>query len=136
MEPWYRKGLRFTCTGCGKCCSGSPGVVWVSDEEADKISKLLKISKEVFIKKYTRLIGNKLSLIERKNQGSYDCIFLKDKMCQVYEDRPLQCRTFPWWKENLTSKDSWNELKEYCEGVDHSDAPLVPLGDIEKNLSD
>ena len=136
MKSWYQKGLQFKCTGCGRCCSGSPGVVWVSDAEIEKISKLLGITKELFCKKYTRQIGGKLSLIERKAQGGYDCIFLKDKMCQVYEERPSQCRTFPWWDENLSSKESWNELKEYCEGVDHPDAPIVPLSEIEKNLSE
>lgn len=31
--PWYAPGLSFTCTQCGNCCTGEPGVVWVSDEE-------------------------------------------------------------------------------------------------------
>ncbi len=31
--PWYQDGLAFTCTQCGKCCTGDPGFVWVTDEE-------------------------------------------------------------------------------------------------------
>ena len=33
--PWYRDGLRFTCTRCGNCCTGAPGYVWV-DADAMK----------------------------------------------------------------------------------------------------
>src|SRR5262245_18529291 len=28
-EPWYQDGLEFTCTRCGKCCTGEPGFVSV-----------------------------------------------------------------------------------------------------------
>src|SRR5207248_8895996 len=31
--PWYQDGLAFTCTRCGKCCTGEPGFVWVTDDE-------------------------------------------------------------------------------------------------------
>ena len=31
--PWYHAGLKFTCTQCGDCCSGTPGYVWVTNEE-------------------------------------------------------------------------------------------------------
>jgi Fe-S-cluster containining protein len=24
-----------------------------------------------------------------------------DKRCRIYETRPLQCKTFPFWKSNL-----------------------------------
>ena len=34
--PWYADGLRFTCTMCGKCCTGEPGYVWTTDEELAK----------------------------------------------------------------------------------------------------
>ena len=36
-DTWYKDGLRFECTGCGKCCSGFPGFVWVTEEEMQGI---------------------------------------------------------------------------------------------------
>jgi len=81
------------------------------------------------------MIGGRLALLERRNNGQYDCIFLRDKKCLVYQVRPKQCQTFPWWTENLTNKESWEELKSYCEGIDDPSAPLYTLEDIEKNLS-
>ena len=32
-KPWYHEGLRFECTGCGDCCTGAPGYVWLTEEE-------------------------------------------------------------------------------------------------------
>jgi uncharacterized protein len=106
--------------------------VWVSPSEANAIAEFLKISVEEFIQKYTRRIGNRLSLIEHSR--TYDCVFLKGKKCQIYPVRPKQCRTFPWWPENLKTPDHWKSTSERCEGIDHPDAPLITLGEIQKHL--
>ena len=131
-KPWYKEGLRFSCTGCGKCCTGAPGYVWIDEKEIDSMAKNLKISSEEFVRKYTRKVGNRLSLIE--NQKNYDCVFLKDKKCLVYEARPSQCKTFPFWKENMSSRKSWDNLSSYCEGIEHPDAPVIPCETIVKAL--
>jgi Fe-S-cluster containining protein len=94
----------------------------------------LKISVEEFTKKYTRRIGARLSLIEKKRNADYDCIFLDGKRCTIYEARPKQCRTYPWWPENVSSAQSWKEEGARCEGINHPDAPLISLPDIEKHL--
>lgn len=133
MDPWYKEGLRFKCTGCGECCTGAPGYVWVSPQEIEALAKSLSISPEEFIQKYTRRIGNRLSLIE--DSRTYDCVFLKGKRCTVYETRPKQCRTFPWWPEHLKTKEHWKEAAHRCEGIDHPDAPLISLSEIKKQLT-
>lgn len=129
---WYKKGLKFGCTGCGKCCTGGPGYVWVTEEEITEMAAALKISVKEFEAKYTRLVDGNVSL--KETVPNYDCIFLRDKKCLIYEARPSQCRTFPYWPENLESKQAWKETAERCEGIDHPDAPLVPLSEIQKNL--
>jgi len=126
---WYKNGLKFKCTGCGQCCTGEPGYVWLTPEEIDTIAAHLGISKEKFIKTYTRSVFGRLSL--REDRVNFDCIFLKDKRCQIYTARPSQCRTFPWWKENISSPESWKEVSKRCEGVDHPEAPVIPLDIIE-----
>ncbi len=129
-KPWYKEGLKFKCTGCGKCCTGSPGYVWIDEGEAVEMAKFLQISPEEFVEKYTRNVSGQLSL--RENSKTYDCVFLKDKQCTVYGARPYQCRKFPWWPENLESKTAWEEAGKRCEGIDHPDAPLISLGEIQK----
>ncbi|MBF5059761.1 metallophosphoesterase [Candidatus Neptunochlamydia vexilliferae] len=131
-KPWYHPGLRFKCTGCGKCCTGS-GFVWLQEEDIETLSAHLDLPREAFLKKYTRQVGRDLALID--DPGSDDCIFLKDKkFCAAYEARPKQCRTFPWWKGNLESPAQWEEAKKYCEGIDHEEAPLISVAEIKKHL--
>jgi Fe-S-cluster containining protein len=130
--PWYKEGLRFKCTECGQCCTGSPGYVWVSEQEMLSIANLLNITIDLFKRKYVRQRNNRYALVEKKSQNN-DCIFLKDKKCTVYQARPSQCRTFPWWKENLTSKESWDLAAKSCEGI-NDEAPVVQLSQINEML--
>jgi uncharacterized protein len=113
--PWYHQGLHFQCTGCGDCCTGAPGYVWVNKAEIEKMSALLKISVEQFNKRYIRLIGVRKSLIELSNG---DCIFFDNvhRGCQVYQARPRQCRTWPFWTSNLSSPKSWQDIAARCPG--------------------
>lgn len=134
MTAWYQEGLRFKCTGCGKCCTGPSGYVWLTLEEAEQMATHLNMSLQDFINKHTRKIGNRLSLREKRRGQDYDCAFLEGKRCTIYEVRPKQCRTYPWWKENLSSAKSWQEEAIRCEGIHHPDAPLISLGEIQKHL--
>lgn len=128
--PWYKDGLRFKCTGCGKCCTGKPGVVWVTEEEMAGMAKLLSISVELFRRRYIRFIDNRFALIEKKiTEVQYDCIFLKDNKCSVYQARPIQCRTYPWWQQNLNSQESWDLAAQECEGI-NKNAPLISYSQI------
>lgn len=131
---WYKKGLRFQCTGCGKCCTGPSGYVWISDEEILTLAKTLSLSPEEFTKNYVRQIGDRLALKEVKRGEDFDCIFLKDKRCEVYQNRPVQCQKFPWWPQNLESQDSWDEAAKDCEGINLEEAPLLTFEEIEKQL--
>ena len=51
-----------------------------------------------------------------KNDGD-NCIFYGEKGCTIYEARPTQCRTFPFWKANLKSRYRWKLIEEECEGI-------------------
>jgi Fe-S-cluster containining protein len=132
-EPWYGEGLNFTCTQCGNCCTGGPGFVWISPVEIDRLAKFLGEPAERVVKRYTRRFGDRLSLKERKTtEGLYDCIFLQHvpaeptaenpnpppkRICSIYSVRPLQCRTWPFWNENLASPENWERGKRRCPGM-------------------
>ena len=130
--PWYKNGLNFKCTQCGQCCTGAPGYIWVSEEEMTLMAKHLAISLELFKRKYTRQRYNRFALVEKKSEN-HNCIFLKDNRCQIYPVRPKQCQTFPWWKENLNTEESWKIAAEYCEGIT-PEAPLVTCTEIQQVL--
>jgi uncharacterized protein len=131
-KPWYKDGLRFSCTQCGKCCTGSPGYVWVDEKEIGEMAAFLQISVKEFVSKYTRQAYGRTALLE--NKRSYDCVFLEDgRKCKVYGARPRQCRTFPWWPENLETPESWKKAAKRCEGI-HAEAPVISSEEIEKQL--
>ena len=118
MKVWYEDGLRFKCTQCGDCCTGAPGYVWVNREEVNALAKRLEMDVEQFEKKYVRKIGIRMSLVEFPNG---DCVFFdgQSRKCTVYEDRPRQCRTWPFWHSNLSSEEAWQQTCEVCPGSGH-----------------
>ena len=111
---FFDKGLRFECTGCGKCCTGSSGTIFVNEHESEAIAKRLGLSTDDFLKKYAYPMKGGHSIQEKSNG---DCVFLNGKLCGIYEDRPTQCRTFPFWPEVLRSESKWNETCKECEGM-------------------
>ena len=115
-QPWYKDGLLFECKLCGNCCSGTPGHVWITDEEIGSIAKYLKIDESNFIKRYIiKVEGKGYSLSERQNS---DCVFFnKDYGCVIYNHRPLQCRTWPFWKGIVKSYKTWIDTSVTCPGI-------------------
>ncbi len=132
VDPWYKEGLRFGCTGCGKCCTGSPGYVWVTPEEIESIANYLHISLDECAERYIREINGKYAL--KEHPKPYDCVFLKGKGCSIYPVRPKQCKTFPWWVQNLKTEEDWQRAALDCEGINHPDAPLVSHEEIKRNI--
>ncbi len=114
-KPWYHKGLRFECSQCGDCCTGAPGFVWVNKKEIESLAASVGVAVEEFEKKYVRRIGIRKSLVEFPNG---DCVFFDGdkRCCMVYEARPRQCRTWPFWQSNLKSPRAWADTCEACPG--------------------
>ena len=46
----------------------------------------------------------------------HDCCFLKDKSCSVYDFRPTQCRTWPFWPENMHNGKLKANFASHCQG--------------------
>lgn len=115
--PWWQHGLRFGCNGCGDCCRGpQPGFVEVDEEMIARLAEHLELTPAVFTRRFVRrLASGTLSLTEKK---SGDCIFWEDdRGCGVYEVRPLQCRTFPFWPEVVESQATWDQHAAECPGM-------------------
>jgi Fe-S-cluster containining protein len=123
-KPWFRDGLKFRCTQCGNCCTGAPGYVWVTKEEIEALARRLSMSVEDFERDFVRKVGIRKSLIEYDNG---DCVFFdgQSRRCTVYEDRPRQCRTWPFWESNVRTPEAWRQTCEVCPGS--GQGQLVPL---------
>ena len=125
-NTWYDEGLSFECTQCGNCCTGPTGYVWFCDEEAETMAGHLGMELEDFLKQYARKVDGRWSLGENWNKQihGYDCVFLRrdetgKALCGIYPVRPAQCRTWPFWPENLRSSRSWQRTAHTCPGMNH-----------------
>jgi Fe-S-cluster containining protein len=125
-------GLRFECTECGRCCTnrGEYNHLYLSDEEVVRLARYLRMLPVEFRQRYTftdEYGWTQLFLDER-------CSFLdvKTGRCQVYPARPVQCRTFPFWR-GLVRDGAWTEeARELCEGVDRG--PVHPMREIQRRM--
>jgi len=114
-ERWYQEGLRFKCTQCGDCCTGAPGYVWVNKEEIAALAAEVGEDVDAFEDLYVRKVGIRRSLKEFPNG---DCVFFDNekRICTVYNSRPRQCRTWPFWDSNLRTPEAWEATCEVCPG--------------------
>ena len=132
-------GIRFACTQCGRCCTGAPGTVRLNKAEISALSRRLNLSESEFIAVYARRVDEVWSIRERANG---DCVFFDGVSCTVYEDRPAQCRLFPFWFRNLRSEESWLATCRECPGIGkgrlYSEDELFDLigKDIDNHSSD
>ncbi len=118
-EPWYSGGLEFTCTQCGNCCTGEPGFTWVSDVEIGRLAQRLGLDEAAFRRRYTREAwrrGEKRAALVDK--PDHDCVFFRRGVgCTVYEDRPKQCRTWPFWRSVVAQREDWEDAARSCPGM-------------------
>jgi Fe-S-cluster containining protein len=123
-------GLRFRCTQCGNCCTGPEGYVLYTAQEGAAIAARLGMTFEEFERTCTKETVRGRSLAERATPHGLDCIFLERRsvpgraVCGIYEDRPMQCRTWPFWKSVVRSEQSWAVASRSCPGINKG--PLTP----------
>jgi Fe-S-cluster containining protein len=106
------------CEECGgKCCTGESGYIWVTPIEMQKIANFLNMSLDSFKQTFLTKVGYKFSIKEKKlGENNYACLFFDEKTsrCTIYDVRPNQCRTFPFWD---FFKINVNEVKKECPGI-------------------
>jgi Fe-S-cluster containining protein len=114
MSFWER-GLRFECQGTGACClsRGEYGYVYVTLQDRRRLAAHLGLWLSSFTRRYCERDGEDFHL----KHPERDCCFLRRRRCSVYEARPLQCRTWPFWPENLSPEVWEREVRPTCPGV-------------------
>jgi uncharacterized protein len=89
---------QIDCLQCARCCKRYSPRFKIPDIK--RISKILQMKEGAFIEKYLRL----------DEDGDYvavsaPCPFLgEDNKCSIYEDRPSDCRRFPYTDEDVILK--------------------------------
>jgi Fe-S-cluster containining protein len=117
-EPFYSKGLRFDCRRCSRCCGGGPGYVFLTKADLERLLGRLGLDFPSFFKKYCTTVDTGLGMaLSLRETPDYDCILWGGKGCSVYEDRPVQCSTYPFWASVLESRRGWEEESASCPGI-------------------
>jgi Fe-S-cluster containining protein len=110
---FFDKGLRFECKQCGACCTGEPGIIYIGRGEVKQVAKHLSIQVSELIEMYLYPFMNGYSVREHSDGR---CFFYNDG-CNIYAVRPKQCKTFPFWFENLRSHRKWLHISQECPGI-------------------
>jgi uncharacterized protein len=105
------------CAECGgKCCRGESGNIWVNKDEIKSIANFLKVTENQLEKGCLKSISGKFSVKDIALNGERVCFFFDmDKQnCSIYDVRPTQCRTFPFWESFKKDK---KYLEEECPAI-------------------
>lgn len=123
MSLVLKEGFDFAfdpqgCESCGgNCCIGESGNIWINKLEIEKLANHLKLSLNDLRIKHLEKRGYKYSIKEvQLSKDNYACVFfnLEKKQCSIYEARPIQCRTFPFWDYFKSNKQ---EVIEECPAI-------------------
>jgi Fe-S-cluster containining protein len=118
QNKFFADGLKFQCQGSGKCCvsRGQYGFVYMTLQDRREMASVLGLTTAAFTRQYCEKTDGVWHL--RSSDQGPDCLFLNEKkQCEVYEGRPTQCRTWPFWPENLSPR-AWNKnVTKFCPGV-------------------
>ena len=130
----FKKGIHFKCQGSSNCCvsRGTYGYVYLSKKDILRLSNYIGLNIKDFIRLYCDKTDGFIHFIEKMKNG--DCQFLANKRCSIYKARPTQCRTWPFWKENMNAKKWNNEIAKFCPGIGKGD--IIKKVEIEKKIKD
>ncbi len=133
-NPWYAKGLRFTCQRSGNCCKthGEYAFIYLAAQDVTAIAAHLGLDGAEFLARHCREDeGYTVLAIDAP-----ECPFLGPRStCSIYPVRPKQCATWPFWKENLDDEARWRgPAKDCCPGIDQGE--LHSREEIERSAEE
>lgn len=127
--------FRFFCTQCSHCCRHESGFVFLCEEDLERLSERFSLSREEFEESYCiEAPFGPVSYLSLKEKENYDCIFWADGGCAVYEDRPIQCRTYPFWSHITMNDEQWKLEGRECPGI--GIGPISPEKEVESIIKE
>jgi uncharacterized protein len=93
-ETTKRVWADIDCTACANCCREVRPTF--SEEEVNRLAARLGIAREEFTGAYLERDEERDNPWQTRGTP---CPFLKDNRCSVYEDRPADCRGYPYLYE-------------------------------------
>ncbi len=128
---WEKETIKFECQeGCLKCCV-KPGVIYFDEKDIQAVTEFLGCTKKKFIKEFLKKQGN---IWELEVEDEKPCPFLNFNGCAIHPAKPKQCQTYPFWKENLETRNHWKLTAAFCPGI--NEGPRIEAKNIAKQLRD
>ncbi len=119
------------CNKCGLCCQGSMGP-FVFPSDLQRISTSLGIEKKLFLAEYCvhcDIPNTSMLTIFSLKMRDGRCIFLnKSNLCEIYEDRPYQCKNAPF--KFLADYRFWKHMP--C--VEEKDFNNINSSELDKQI--
>lgn len=131
-KKWWTDGVRFECQGSGKCCvsRGEFGFVYMTLDDRRRAASALGLTTSAFTRAHCAKTDGFFHL---KDGSGPACAFLNGTQCGIYDGRPTQCRTWPFWPEMMSAKSWKSEVAAYCPGV--GKGRLWSAEEIERELA-
>jgi Fe-S-cluster containining protein len=108
----------------------------MTPREVENAASFLKVSTNTFVQTYAS------RTLHEQDEGDFErqtpwvrlvdtndgaCIFLNSQnQCGIYEARPVQCSTYPYWPDIIESEKTWNaqvRVPDHHVVVDESSIP-------------
>ena len=103
MSTWHArakvatKGIRFECQRCSECCTGE---VVLTYEDIERILQKYPDLKAAILPTLSHRYPGLGWIFSILHVGQPDrpgvCFYLKEKICTIYDARPLVCRIYPF----------------------------------------
>lgn len=97
QEVWEitkRVWAGIDCTKCANCCRDVQPTF--SEEEVNRLAQRLGMTSEQFVHNYLKRSENTENPWQTRTTP---CPFLESNRCSVYEDRPADCKNYPYLYE-------------------------------------
>ena len=116
MRFTYPRRVLFRCIKCALCCGDTKDHV--------RLILLLKIEARNISEYASKKLDDFSEKVEDCNPYSYKmkktkdakCVFLKDKLCSIYQIRPMICRFYPFQLNMRNNRYTFTYTNE-CKGV-------------------
>jgi Fe-S-cluster containining protein len=106
---------QFHCQRCGYCCHqhGEYAYVYVTPKDIDRIANHLGVSSDEATRKYTKRLPHGQTMRFEKKV----CVFYTPEGCSIHRIKPEQCRTWPFWPENIANNGFKVGIRRFCPGI-------------------
>ncbi len=115
----------FECKMCGTCCHGEGGIS-VNQDEIEKISNFLEMSRESFLSEFCEEKAGRFSV--KTGTDGFCILYDKEGGCLIHAVKPGICSSWPFYHAIVKDIDNWEMAKDACPGIN----PKSPFEDFIK----